>query len=114
VTKRGSTDHVVHHVRLGDAKLEEALEHYRQAGEGLRQLKALCRDTGRGFRTYIGVSTAGGKVHFTYQRARHLMKLANEWPVDWDRWQEICGNKKPQPPGVPQGRPNADQKANWG
>ena len=43
-----------------------------------------------------------------------FMWLVSEWPVDWDRWQEICGNKKPQPPGAPQGGTNADQKANWG
>lgn len=31
------------------------------------------------------------KLSFSIQRARHLMKLATEWPVDGDRWQEICG-----------------------
>lgn len=96
---------MVDHVRKGDAKREDrlapvsrsyaALEHYRQAGDGLLRLKAFCRDTGRGFKELIGLTTRAGEVDFTYRRACHLMKLANEWPVDWERWQEICGNKKP-------------------
>lgn len=61
------------------------MEHYRQAGEGLIELKALCRDTGRGFKELIGLNTGSGEVDFTYRRACHLMKLSNEWPVDWDR-----------------------------
>lgn len=89
-------DTIVDHVRKGDAKREEALEHYRQAGEGLIELKALCRTTGRGFKELVKVTSTLP----SYMQATRLMKLANEWPVDWDRWQEICGNKKPPKPAT--------------
>jgi len=35
------------------------------------------------------------------------MKLANEWPVSWERWQEIQGHKKPAPKR-PTPKPSAD------
>jgi hypothetical protein len=30
-----------------------------------------------------------------------MMALAREWPVSWERWQEICGNK-PKPAQAPE------------
>lgn len=87
-------DHVVNHVRLGDTKRDEALDHYRQAGEGLLQLKLLVGHEPGGFKAAVSrIRDTVGRQH-----AYKLMKLANEWPVDWDRWQEICGNKKPTTP----------------
>lgn len=92
---------IVDHVRKGDAKKQEALEHYRRAGEGLLQLKLW---VGHGkFEEEIGRL----RPVLTTRHARRLMKLANEWPVDWERWQEICGNKKPAPK-KPTPKPSAD------
>lgn len=96
-------DFIVDHVRKGDAKKQEALEHYRRAGEGLLQLKALCRDTGRGFKALVQVTRALP----CYMQVTRLMRLANEWPVDWERWQEIQGHKKPAPK-KPTPKPSAD------
>ena len=76
-------DYIVDHVRKGDAKKQEALEHYRQAGEGLTQLKLL---VGHGkFGTLR--DEIRSKLRISERRVQQLMKLANEWPVDWERWQ---------------------------
>lgn len=96
-------DHIVEHVRKGDAKKQEALEHYRRAGEGLLQLKLL---VGRGKFEPLKARMSS-TLDISRGRLGHLMKLANEWPVDWERWQEICGNKKPAPKR-PTPKPSAD------
>lgn len=87
-------DTIVDHVRKGDAKREEALEHYRQAGEGLIELKKL---VGHGKFEPIKAQMSS-TLDISRGRIGHLMKLAKEWPVSWDRWQEIQGHKKPVKP----------------
>lgn len=59
----------------------QALEHYRNAGEALVELKAECQAEGVGFKALIE-----GEVHFAYRRAAHLMKLAREWPMSWGQY----------------------------
>jgi hypothetical protein len=76
-----------------DAKKQEALEHYRHAGEGLLQLKLW---VGHGEFEPLK-DELSRKRDISRAQIGRLMKLANEWPVSWERWQEICGNKKPTP-----------------
>ena len=97
-------DTIVDHVRRGDAKREEALEHYRQAGDGLLQLKLW---VGRGKFEPLKEQMSS-RLDISRARIGHLMKLANEWPVDWDRWQEICGNKRPPAKPAPVKTPTPD------
>lgn len=96
-------DFIVDHVRKGDAKKQEALEHYRRAGEGLLQLKLW---VGRGKFEPLKAEMSS-KLDISRGRLGHLMKLANEWPVSWERWQEIQGHKKPAPKR-PTPKPSAD------
>lgn len=93
---------VVSEVRLGDAKRDEALEHYRNAGQALIELKKECQDGGA---IWLSRDRKGGKLIECSSRAGssrtqlgRMMTLAREWPVSWDRWQEIQGHKKPAPP----------------
>lgn len=88
-------DRIATQVRLGDAKRDQALEHYRLAGEALVELKAECQAVGVGFKALVE-----GDVYVTYRHAARLMRLAREWPCTWDRWQEICGNGPASKPKV--------------
>lgn len=93
---------IVSHVRKGDAKKQEALEHYRRAGEGLIKLKAECQKSGLVFLSKDHKSgellRACSILQASWRHLCNFMRLAREWPVDWERWQEICGNKKPDKP----------------
>ncbi|MCR9128625.1 MAG: hypothetical protein NXI12_03815 [Alphaproteobacteria bacterium] len=88
---------VVSEVRLGDAKRDEALVHYKNAGEALIELKAACKH-GEFEPLKVEISSI---LDISRSRIGQLMKLAREWPVSWDRWQEICGNKPKEAPGEP-------------
>lgn len=108
-------DFIVDHVRKGDAKKQEALEHYRRAGEGLIKLKAECdstpgpkpKDRPRDRQSFSELIRSSRLNRIGRAQCFNLMKLANEWPVDWERWQEIQGNKKPAPK-KPTPKPSAD------
>ena len=100
---------VVTEVRAGDAKRDEALEHYKNAGQALIELKKLVSGQPGGFR-----ATVSGMPDIQKTQAYALMKLAREWPVSWDRWQEIQGHKKPdatKPAPAPTPPPDPEEPA---